>query len=1838
MGRRKIEGTHHIRRKWRLKTKIAMIAAALVFTAVLVFMLFIKGDNNKKGLPNLKNIVETVKDKLTSDDEFILRGQEMITVNTYMPNNGTVKGEGGTLDKSSNYVEVENSENYRTFSVNADEGYKLSKWEVYNSNNEVIDEISGETIRVYYYDDNEKVSRTGNDGVTEYITGESIYLNPVFVMDDGPDDGADDENSDRARHITVITSPNVGEVDFWIYSDPGKYGWEKRGRTGYLYNFFSNDTRTVGVCVSDVNGAEKTQFYGEDPRYDIYLYHEGSLMQKWLDKQPGKIKDTTGYIEAGKNWDPGRYTFVLVPHLKTGYLDQVAVQVEPDSSWGSATWNGSQVIATPSEGYMFDHWEWYSQNKLNTSKEKVVAAKPSGAMLYTAFFKKAQYKIDIAGMTPPNAAKISGTGTFAKGTDVKITVEPKSGYKFKDATWTTENGIYHHADATTDSKGITTFTVPNLSEDIFITFDFDTDKFTIETRANPSTLGTVSVENKTNPTAPGPLVKEDFFAGDKAVLTASPNSDNMFLYWEDSNSNRYYDKELVIDEVYLSETFTAHFSPSSINFTLNFNPGGSAKVYYVNKDGKNSEITLPTSDGTSFIAIKPNTNVMINAEDTFTDGSGNLLNFANFVKEGDSNRYNDNPLSISDVIKDTVVNVNYVENVAHIKASVESLDATADGCTVSILVGGEDKGDTVTVTHGQEITLKATAADNWEFLYFKDKANKKITNLTFKVLNGDEEFKAVFVKKAINVTTVTNTAEGDVSIKYTDTSGKTVEATGANTYEIKGGSAVTLTGVPKAGYYIKEFTDDLGNTYPVALGDDTVVIANVIQDTTFTAIFEKNKYKISYNISPSIGGSVTIYDADASAELTGNPAYVSDGHKIKLTATPSAGYKFLYFKEQDGTKIININADKTAPFTTEEFNPSGDKSYIAYFAKGTTPLTISISPDPASGYVETQYTSSTTGKSATVKSLQIDDVDGSKGVTLTARPSVGYEFDKFINIDTGSEVTANPYTIGTLLDATNIEAVFKPLTCSIGVTVEPSATAGSATVNGMPGIATGIKYGETVTILATPANNYSFKYFEDKNGNKYSGNDEGDGKRSLIFKAVNGDETYKAVFGMSQITVNIAVDPSAKDKDGVSFLAGGYKITYTDTSGNTQTRELYTSGTFADVKGIENVEITAIPKAGFRFSKFTDTDGGNYTENPLIFSKLPENKDVTIYFVPDEAVISAVASPEIGGSVTVNGRLGSQRVQYGKPVEILATASPGFIFKYFKDSKGNEFSSNPLKFTAVNGDEVYTAVFGMSQITINVNVNPTEKDADGVDFLAGGYKITYTDTSGKIQSKELYTSETFTDVKGLENVEITAIAKDGYKFSKFTDTDGGNFTENPLIFSELSENKDVTIHFVSDEAVINVVTSPEMGGTATINGRTGSQRVQAGKPVEILATANEGYTFKYYKDSNGNEYSSNPLKFNAINGNETFTAYFVKNEITVTIDLTPAGSGTVRFNDEVAVSTRTTYTTDGRSNIRLSATAKEGREFVYWKDQDGNTYQDNPITIVDVSKDLVFTAVFDGEILGIRAVASPASGGKIRKIINDDGSITLIAVANKGYTFISWKKGSVLLTKGTKYTIPAASVKDGDVYTAYFSYNKNYDAKSDITKEKFYREWRKVVTPNYTVTRDSMKLLAIQTVGGLRQYDDATPELRNYSAVANAEAYFDERVAKDIARLDGIFGDAELVTAEGEILTVDKLPDQLTYEQIAKKFTDKKFGDRYETEILTVKKIIQPKGFNNINRTYLWRYTGAEYKDNIYLIYNVDEDTQDIVTPIVDEDGVIKFTIDNLKDNDIAAVVRVKIK
>ena len=1018
------------------------------------------------------------------------------------------------------------------------------------------------------------------------------------------------------------------------------------------------------------------------------------------------------------------------------------------------------------------------------------------------------------------------------------------------------------------------------------------------------------------------------------------------------------------------------------------------------------------------------------------------------------------------------------------------------------------------------------------------------------------------------------------------------------------GNSTVISAKPFAGYkFIRWEIDGVAggistnSDLTVKYGDNYGVSGDVVtitESTKFKAVFEKEEVvKATSNYANEAFFFLDMYPAMGTQYIT---ADFTGGTGVGDGENSSGHYSYYYYSDNPDDKVTSVTArismtyaEAIAAFPydmkTHTHSNDGDsdsytsEAYIkgafdVYIKKGTT-----------------EYMHRVT------RNVTVDPSDDSKKVVFDFKYPSFPELTSTTDYGTqGENIFFKIVPISQ--QGTSYQVITKSEDTKKGTTAGDSSS-------GKP---------FSTTITATPKEGYEFDYWtksgiDGEESDPYS-------KESKLQVKCEGIEIYTAYFKEAKykVTANNVL-PS----DGGTVTGTG------------------------EFKWHDNVDLTLTPAPGYRVENwsYTTSKGGTYSgsTDKIHIEEIEEDINVTVKFTNGKARIDVKASPVDGGSVTVENKTsggGAKKSDYeefipGKEdAELVATPASGNTFLYWKDSKGNIYNgvtqddkSNVLTLNKVASSDTFTAYFAPVKITIKTSVYP--------DNTAGGVEVTGATQVDPSDPSKGYTAEPNT------SVTLKANEATGYHFQKFVDDSGKEYQSNPLVKSDLVKDTTFTAIFVPDEFTISVQSSPENGGRVTINGVESSVDVGYGDHVKIEAKPNDGYTFKYFKDALGNEFLSNPLEFDAINGSEKYTAYFAKNDVNITIDLAPAGAGTVRFNSEPAVSDEKTYPTNGASSVTLTATPKDDYKFLYWKDQDGNTYPDNPLVVVNISTDLKFTAVFDSKYDTIRAVASPASGGKITKIINDDGSITLIATANRGYKFTSWKKpnGS---TFAFKFTIPADQVHTGDTYIAYFKIIPGYDMKSDITKEKFYREWRKVITPNYTVTRDYMQLLAMQSVAGLRQYDDATPGLKGYGAIANARAYFDERVAKDIERLDGVFGDSELMTAEGEVLTPDLLPDADNHLAVAEKFTDKKFGDRYDTEILTVKRVLEPENFNNDKRTYLWRYTGAEYKDNIYLLYNINGDKHEWATPIVDEDGVLKFTMDKLENNDVVAVVRVKIK
>lgn len=1559
------------------------------------------------------------------------------------------------------------------------------------------------------------------------------------------------------------------------------------------------------------------------------------------------------------------------------------------------------LVATPiDDSYVFLYWKDSNGKKYDgvtdagTKKNSLTINNVASSEKFTAYFAKKTINITTKVTPSDDAGSVTVTGDDVLGSSPTYTATPNTAITVKA---TEKSGYHFQKFVDMDGKEYTSnpLVKTDLITDETFTAVFIYDEFDITAIASPITGGSVDIKVGDNTKAGSNKARY----GDTVTLIAKPSKDDSdnalydFMYFEDQNGKQYKgvkdgdNYKFEFNAVNGAETYKAYFVKKQVSLGVNVSPddtdgdkykAGKVDVTYTNivpAGDKNKTYDKP---GISDISdIQSQTNVTLKA----TEFSG--YHFSKYVDDRGS-AYTDNPLTIANITDDTHITAIFVPDEFEIKA----ISSPSTGGTVKL---GKDSSNvregSAKFTYGDNVYIIAEPKSDYIFRYFEDQNGNKYdgedgpgtdeVHRVFKAVNGPETYKAVFGMNKVNVDVKVDPSTdiksgpdfgkyvaGCAEVTYipfgsTTNQTDTIDKDGSSTIaDIAGGTSVKIKAIEKTGYHFVKFIDDEGNTW----NENPLVFGDLVENKNIEIIYVPDEFEIKAVATPAVGGKATVNGREGSNT-------VKHGQEVVIEAIPaSSDFEFRYFEDQNGTKYEGNPVKNILTFNAV----NGAETFKAVFAMSE--VTVSVKVDPSDtdssgqylhGGFRVDYTSTDPTDPGTTGPLYepktVEHIKGQTSVKITALEGDGYRFSKFVDTD-GNTFTENPLVYPDLVESKDVEVIFVPETFTISAQATP-VTGGTVKVKtesdpaGREG-SNKVAYDERVTLVASPTRpaspddvGYEFRYFEDPNGSKYGGSKNSDGDYELSFNAVNGSETYKAVFAMSKVAVSVKVDPP-KTIFG-SYTAGGYRIEYTDLAGEPQSSgEKYKADTYRSIKGQTSVKITAIEGDGYHFAKFVDTDGGVYNDNPLIYPDLVEDKDVEIIFVPDEFTISAQATPVIGGKVdvTVGGstREGSNKVAYDDEVTITAKPNPGFSFRYFEDQNGSKYGGTmaddgtaSFKFKAVNGSETYKAVFAMSTVHLSVKVDPNTLDGNG-KYIAGKFKVNYTYTDITDNKEKNIDKEgdapnfKIENIKGQSSVKITAIELGGYKFSKFIDSEGNMWTENPMVLGDLIENKDIEIIYVKDHWRIEGQASPEAGGKVTLNGVESGLDVDYGDSVTIEAKPNEGYKFKFFKDELGNEFLANPITFNAINGSEKYTAYFSKDEVNITIDLAPEGAGSVRFNSETPVTTRTTYPTGGKSSVTLTAAPKDGNKFLYWRDQDGNSYTDNPLVITDIGRDLIFTAIFDSEYETIRAIASPASGGKVTKIVNADGSITLVATASRGYKFANWTKPNGM-TLANKFKIPASTVRLGDVYTAHFKIDPNYDAKSDITKEKFYREWRKVETPSYTVTRDYIKMLASQAIAD-GHYGYSTPGLRSYNAIENARGYFNKGAAEDDSRLTVKFGDSELITAEGEKLTPDALPDLEKYFSDAEKFTDKKFGDRYETELLTVKRILQPGEFNNKKRTYLWRYTGAEYKDNIYLLYDIGDDKTDYVTPIVDEDGVLKFTIDELRHDDVVAVVRVKIK
>ena len=189
--------------------------------------------------------------------------------------------------------------------------------------------------------------------------------------------------------------------------------------------------------------------------------------------------------------------------------------------------------------------------------------------------------------------------------------------------------------------------------------------------------------------------------------------------------------------------------------------------------------------------------------------------------------------------------------------------------------------------------------------------------------------------------------------------------------------------------------------------------------------------------------------------------------------------------------------------------------------------------------------------------------------------------------------------------------------------------------------------------------------------------------------------------------------------------------------------------------------------------------------------------------------------------------------------------------------------------------------------------------------------------------------------------------------------------------------------WVPVEYTITAVSEDNAKGTVS-----GGGTYLGGQIATLTATANTGYEFDHWNDSN----TENPRSF-TVTGNATYTAYF--QAVTYTISAVPDDNthGSVTGGGSYAYGATAT----------LTATPSTGYEFTQWND--GNTQNPRNVT---VSGNATYTAQFSAINYTITAVPDDNSHGSVTGggTYAYGATATLTATAAEHYQFAQWSDGN----------------------------------------------------------------------------------------------------------------------------------------------------------------------------------------------------------------------------------------
>lgn len=1037
----------------------------------------------------------------------------------------------------------------------------------------------------------------------------------------------------------------------------------------------------------------------------------------------------------------------------------------------------------------------------------------------------------------------------------------------------------------------------------------------------------------------------------------------------------------------------------------------------------------------------------------------------------------------------------------------------------SITISGENfevAGKTTSIVRGSDSTLKITPKEGYRLVKFVVDG----TDVPCNVTHGQADsytFKNICENHTLQVVTESNTYVVTASVKSGQSALGTISPATAN---VARGVNHTLTITPKEGYEVNALLVD-GVQVSSSSNMTSYTLNNVTKNTNVVVEFkniEKTVYAtLSSNgqLSSNIGSTKIVGPSNNQTWLVCNY-----GTSIKVTATPTSGYKLSSFKVKDlstGTeKVHSISGVAAGSSYSCDIVLKQDILITVEFVQHIFNLNVIEITEKTDGTFAASQDGGTVSGDG--------NVNYGDPINLVVNTNQGFEFDGFYS-DSACTTTMSVPTIMPNSPLT-IYAKFNRLEYLFEIEEIYEDENGSIKVGNVGGEAAEsrqIKFGTTISPRTTVARDgFTFTgYYSDMAGqNKatvpqtmpsntlkfYAKFERGVTKIYIIENKGNQTKIEKTGKIGSQAPID---EPTW---DGYDFI--GWQVTdgtnvlaqagesYADLSlGSIEANGQLASVTFGSLGGLTLVAewkakqytLTIDPKGGAytdasqgyesaftnikitghigdtyslttptqpksEFKNWTKTDGaGTLSGNTFTFGA--GDATVEAEWVGVQKTLTIINQYETLTGAYTNGALGGTVLGGGKmPIgsTISLTPTPADGFEFVGYT-----SSVP---DTLEEDLTITAQFKRKIYSVTLNI--TYENADG-QLTTVADNNTASQTIGPAGT--ITVTAPHTSLKFGADFTISATAKTGYTAIV---SESATLSGNKTTISIKMPASDKTIYVRFAVAYSNlIITNNSTGASRTITQRMGttySPLATDEQPANQLAQ-----TFKQWTHSGGGSWTSSTKTFTFGATDGTLTAEF--NDILYTLTINPAGwtyeGKTTQIKIEGLKYNETKY---------LSTPTKSGYTFSGWKVTEGS-------------------ATINGQQVTVKGNATITPNGKL----NTYEVLVFICTQNVSGSYITNNSDGVSSITGTgsfvygTHTKLALTIKEGFVFDGFFS-NSSLTGTAVSTDNPYTVKVTGRIALYAKISRKTTTVTITADQGG--KYNGTTPISRRFGDVVEIDS------------------------------------------------------------------------------------------------------------------------------------------